>query len=171
VKLFICASLAIGVKSASTGREGQPMSENFVRDLAGKYRQKLAAKNTEDRLFLETGELLKQRAPKMWQELRELIKTNREEFNREMERDELSWDSLCTNVISMIRRKDGIKLEGEYDEATQTAHFKCEQLNIDYRFTLLVKNGSVVWVPVTPIPQVYGAEEIAEMVLKGFLES
>jgi hypothetical protein len=143
-----------------------------VKELADEYRKRMQRAEIDKTVFVQEQKLIETDGPRLWTELRGLLKSKTEAFNREMERESLSWDDPHSNRVSITRTDDGVTLDGGYDEAAKAVFFRCPAAKINDRFVVAVKHSGVALVyidPATRAQTVNTPQQIAIGVMRNFL--
>jgi hypothetical protein len=148
--------------------------DDDVKDLATQYKQRLERQKLDQQTFLEEGKLLEAKAPKVWADLRDLIKRKRDAINTEMGSEVLSWDDVTANSMSMTRKHDGATLKGKFVSLSPifSVAFECKKAKIDWQLGLEAQLGEVQFVyknPTTLAVFMNTPEEIAYGLIRDFL--
>ena len=122
-------------------------ADDDVKKLAGQYKQRLEQENLANRRFLEERELIKTQGPKLWSDLRDLIRSKRDGINNELGPSEvLSWEEPNSNHWIMRRQHDSAALEGVFDPLHYAATFRCEEAKIYLELHISAKSGQAEFV-------------------------
>jgi hypothetical protein len=175
--LFLQLRLGIGREPLYAGLAQPVLGEcsmgDWIRDLADEYKLKARDKHVRDAAFLKTEELLDRDAPRRWEELRSLFKAKCEAFNKHIGNEALSWVEIHPDKLTIVRRLDNARLEGEYDSKMRHVEFRRDELPpVTEAFTLAWVDGATCFT--TPHQTEHGVvtwstDNIAQKVLGDFL--
>lgn len=144
------------------------MADDEIRKLAQKYKAHLQKHETEQAAFVEKRAILKSKASGLWAELRQLIKDKRDEFNKEMEREVLTWDNVRSTRLSMTRTDDSEKLEAEFDDEAFVVTFRGNRVSNSYHINTASDGTLRFFVVENKQQRYFTAAEIASWVMNAF---
>lgn len=140
-------------------------SENDdMKEIAASYKERLAMDALNKAAMLEVKS--------HWDALMALIKSKRDSINTEIGEDVLTWEPGYPANFSMIRKNDGARLEGGYDDLTSTVFFRCHTLPIAITLEVKAEFGKVGFYSQNPDTKVSSAREpsdIAYSLMRDFL--
>jgi len=142
-----------------------------VKDLAEQYKQRLEQQKLDQQTFLAERKLLETNGPKLWADLRSLIKSKQEALNSEMGFEAVSWNDTGSESLSMTRKHDGATLTGDYNSILEDVRFKCPEAKIDVFLELRVQSGDVEFISINANKVVFvnKPEDIAQGLIRQFL--
>ncbi len=129
------------------------MTDEQIKRLAEQHKKRLKDKQRNEAASNQNSAILSSQAPKRWEDVRNLIKAKRDAFNAEIKEEALSWDTPHSDALSVTRKDDSSKLEGQYDHQTHVIGFSVSRpeswknplMRMDFLAT--VKGNDVCFVP------------------------
>lgn len=150
------------------------MSE-FGKYLADMYKARVQDKRTSDAILLGKQTLIREKAPKLWDDLRELFKDRCKDFNTELGSDLLTWDVVRNDTLSITRTDDHAHLSGAFDSSAQLLTLSGKvgtKVGVDEKFVATIWGDGVMFQRIDPSKeerQPQNLQEIVDEIIERFL--
>jgi hypothetical protein len=126
-----------------------------MKEIAARYKERLAMDALNKAAMLDVKS--------HWDALMALIKSKRDSINTEIGEDVLSWEPGYPANFSMIRKNDGARLEGGYDDLTSSVFFRCHTLPIAIILEVKAEFGKIGFYYQNPDTKMYSVREPSDI--------